>query len=233
VFAVRLARTSLYGLRRGFDAIGCRSYLRRMAHLELTDEQTEALLRELSQIVQNDRYPLSPRIVALKEILGQLRPEPERKPLPPRRHYEPPSRAGIVGDVSPETALAYQYGERCATAPATASRRWSVSRRRVVAEAQPQCRADGRSSVAGRGVRSGTLGRPGQTATIGPLPYWASLTQWRQGGLDRSGRHGALLANGSLARLFWGVFDAFDYWLTQARLWLADAVCGPGAARNG
>ena len=37
----------------------------------------------------------------------------------------------------------------------------------------------------------------------------------------------ALVANGSLARLFWRVFDDLDYWLTQARLWLADAVCGP------
>jgi hypothetical protein len=61
-------------------------------HLELTDEQTEALIRELSHTIDGDRYPLSPRIVALKEILGQLRPEPEREPLPPRRHYEPPSR---------------------------------------------------------------------------------------------------------------------------------------------
>ena len=66
-------------------------------YLELTDEQTEALIRELGNVVQNDRYPFSPRIVALKEILGQLRPEPE--PLPPRRHYEPPSKEGIVGDV--------------------------------------------------------------------------------------------------------------------------------------
>ena len=39
-------------------------------HLELTDEQTEALILELSQIIDGDRYPLSPRIVALKEILG-------------------------------------------------------------------------------------------------------------------------------------------------------------------
>ena len=61
-------------------------------NLELTDEQTEALIRELSRIIDGDRYPLSPRIVALKEILGQLRPEPEREPLPPRRHYEPPSK---------------------------------------------------------------------------------------------------------------------------------------------
>ena len=61
-------------------------------NLELTDEQTEALIRELSQIIDGDRYPLSPRIVALKEILGMLRPEPVREPLPPRRHYEPPSK---------------------------------------------------------------------------------------------------------------------------------------------
>jgi hypothetical protein len=26
---------------------------------------------------------------------------------------------------------------------------------------------------------------------------------------------------------FWRVLDALDFWLTQARLWLADAVCGP------
>jgi hypothetical protein len=62
-------------------------------HLELTDEQTEALIRELSQIVQNDRYPFSPRIRVLKDILGQLRPEPPREaPLPPLRNYEPPSK---------------------------------------------------------------------------------------------------------------------------------------------
>jgi hypothetical protein len=62
-------------------------------NFDLTDEQTEAITRELSQIVQNDRYPLSPRIVVLRETLGQLRPEPARPaPLPPRRHYEPPSK---------------------------------------------------------------------------------------------------------------------------------------------
>jgi hypothetical protein len=61
-----------------------------MTNLELTEVQKEALIRELSQIVQNDRYPFGPRIVALKEILGMPRPEPERPPLPPRRYYEPP-----------------------------------------------------------------------------------------------------------------------------------------------
>ena len=47
---------------------------------------------ELRNLIQNDRYPLSPRIVPLREILGLLRPEPEREPLPPLRHYEPPSK---------------------------------------------------------------------------------------------------------------------------------------------
>jgi hypothetical protein len=61
--------------------------------LELTDEQTEALIRELSLAIEYDRYRQSPHIRALKEILGQLRPEPARPaPLPPRRHNEPPSK---------------------------------------------------------------------------------------------------------------------------------------------
>ena len=57
-------------------------------NLALTNEQTEAL----SQIVQNDRYPLSPRIVALKEILAKLQSEPKRELLPLMRHYGPPSK---------------------------------------------------------------------------------------------------------------------------------------------
>ena len=58
--------------------------------LKLTDEQAAALVRELNNIVQNDRYPLSPRIVTLKEILGLLRPEPERAAVvePPPRIWE-------------------------------------------------------------------------------------------------------------------------------------------------
>jgi hypothetical protein len=37
----------------------------------------------------------------------------------------------------------------------------------------------------------------------------------------------SLLTDGLLARLFWRVVDALDYCLTQAVLWLADAVAGP------
>ena len=61
-------------------------------NLELTDEQAEALIRGLRKLIDDDRYLLSPRIVPLKEILAKLRPETERPPLPPLRHYEPPSK---------------------------------------------------------------------------------------------------------------------------------------------
>jgi hypothetical protein len=47
---------------------------------------------KLHHIIENDRYPLSPRILTLKAILAKIRPEPVRKPLPPLQHYEPPSR---------------------------------------------------------------------------------------------------------------------------------------------
>jgi hypothetical protein len=57
-------------------------------HLDLTE--TAALAEELHNIVENDRYPFSPRIGTLKAILAKLRPEPAREPLPTPRHYEPP-----------------------------------------------------------------------------------------------------------------------------------------------
>jgi hypothetical protein len=51
-------------------------------NLDLTDDEKTALIRELDGIIRDDRYPLSPRILMLKAILGKLRPEPERPPLP-------------------------------------------------------------------------------------------------------------------------------------------------------
>jgi hypothetical protein len=59
-------------------------------NLELSDEQTAALTRELHDIVENDHYPFSPRIRTLREILNKLRPEPKREPLPELKRYEPP-----------------------------------------------------------------------------------------------------------------------------------------------
>jgi hypothetical protein len=54
-------------------------------HLDLTDEETAALTQELHDIVETDRYPLSPRIRTLRAILAKLRPKPPREPLPPPR----------------------------------------------------------------------------------------------------------------------------------------------------
>ena len=61
-----------------------------MQHLDLTDDEAAALTQELHDIVENDRYPFSPRIRTLRGILAKLRPEPVRKPLPPLKVYAPP-----------------------------------------------------------------------------------------------------------------------------------------------
>ena len=62
-------------------------------NLALTDEQAGLLLAKLDRIINDDRYPLSPRIRALREIRALLKPYPERPPTPPPpRPYEPPSR---------------------------------------------------------------------------------------------------------------------------------------------
>jgi hypothetical protein len=58
--------------------------------LDLSDEETTALARLLSTTINDDRYPLSPRIMSLKGILAKIRPEPVREPLPPRKVYAPP-----------------------------------------------------------------------------------------------------------------------------------------------
>jgi hypothetical protein len=62
--------------------------------LDLTEEETAALERLLTNTIDADRYPLSPRIRLLKGILGKIRPEPVRKPLPEPKRYEPPPRGG-------------------------------------------------------------------------------------------------------------------------------------------
>jgi hypothetical protein len=61
-------------------------------NLELSDEETATLTQELHDIVENDRYPFSPRIPTLRGILAKLRPEPVREPLSPPMVYAPPSR---------------------------------------------------------------------------------------------------------------------------------------------
>ena len=59
-------------------------------NLELSDEQAALLEKELTAIINGDRYFLSPRIQILREIRNMIRPEPVREPLPEPKRYEPP-----------------------------------------------------------------------------------------------------------------------------------------------
>jgi hypothetical protein len=58
--------------------------------LDLSDPETDALATLLRRTIDDDRFPLSPRIQTLKAILGKIRPEPVREPLPPPKVYAPP-----------------------------------------------------------------------------------------------------------------------------------------------
>jgi hypothetical protein len=59
--------------------------------LDLTDEEEAALLKELNQIIENDRYPLSLRIRVLRAIRAKF-PTAPRKP-PPARPPTPEERS--------------------------------------------------------------------------------------------------------------------------------------------
>jgi hypothetical protein len=60
-------------------------------NLDPTDEETEALLKELNDLIDGDRYQFSARVRMLKGIRNKIRPEPLRAPLPPPpRQYAPP-----------------------------------------------------------------------------------------------------------------------------------------------
>ena len=75
--------------------------------LELTDEETFALLNLLVDTIEADRYPMSPRIRLLREILtkcgevGGLPPELAQKL---RRHASPPARRPTAGERDPNRA---------------------------------------------------------------------------------------------------------------------------------
>ncbi len=49
--------------------------------IQLTDEQAELLARELRELIEGDRYFLSPRARTLREILNKIKPEPEQATL--------------------------------------------------------------------------------------------------------------------------------------------------------
>ena len=73
-----------------------------MQHLDLTDEEAAALIKEFADITGNDRYPFSPGNQTLRAILAKLRPEPAREPRRRRRSTRhrgqlPPEGADSIG----------------------------------------------------------------------------------------------------------------------------------------
>ena len=72
--------------------------------LDLSDEQAAALLRELNNIIENDRYPLSPRIRMLRGIRAKFltaprEPPPARPPTPEERSPARAPAAAALGDL--------------------------------------------------------------------------------------------------------------------------------------
>jgi hypothetical protein len=60
--------------------------------LDLTDEEHAVLVRLVRKTLDEDRYPLAPRLDPLKSILAKLEPPPPRpEPLPPLRPRIAPS----------------------------------------------------------------------------------------------------------------------------------------------
>jgi hypothetical protein len=51
--------------------------------LELADDEIAALARLLRRTIDDDRYPMSPRLAPLKAILAKLEPPPTRTDPPP------------------------------------------------------------------------------------------------------------------------------------------------------
>ena len=73
--------------------IAPQAHIPAMKNLELSDDEAQALVRVLGEVIDGDRYPLSPRVMMLKEILGKLRPEARRPAASPEpRVYAPPSK---------------------------------------------------------------------------------------------------------------------------------------------
>lgn len=66
-----------------------------MKNLELSDDEAEALVRLLRRAIDEDHFPLSPRVLTWLGILGKLtlKPEPARPAAAPEpRVYAPPTK---------------------------------------------------------------------------------------------------------------------------------------------
>lgn len=63
--------------------------------LDLTEEETAALARLLSRTIDDDRYPLSPRIQTLKGILSEGPTRARTRALAAARLYAAPLKGQI------------------------------------------------------------------------------------------------------------------------------------------
>lgn len=59
-------------------------------NLDLSDDESAALARLLRKTIDEDRYPLSPRVRLLQAILDKIEPSPAREQPPPLKTYAPP-----------------------------------------------------------------------------------------------------------------------------------------------
>ena len=69
---------------------------------DLTDDEARALAKHLRSAIDNDRFPLAPRLAPMKAILAKLDPPaPQPEPLPPLKPGMGPShgrgRRGWIG----------------------------------------------------------------------------------------------------------------------------------------
>ena len=64
--------------------------------LDLTDDETALLLKQLNSLIDGDRYFLCDRVNTLKAIRAKIRPDPVREPLPPPPKQYAPPRASVA-----------------------------------------------------------------------------------------------------------------------------------------
>jgi hypothetical protein len=71
--------------------------------LDLTDEEAAALLSLLNRAIDNDRYPLSPRIGMLRQIRAKLpgAPPPPPPARPPTSEERDPATRAASGKATP------------------------------------------------------------------------------------------------------------------------------------
>jgi len=64
--------------------------------LDLSDDEKLALVALLTRTIGHDRYPMSPRVRILKDVLAKLDVKPPALPYPAPKAYAPPGAKRAV-----------------------------------------------------------------------------------------------------------------------------------------